>query len=68
MKFYRRTAVCHSMRRFSPPWTVEQIPGGYKMLDADGQSLVYVYGRETKADADLGRVLIKASAVTGCPH
>jgi hypothetical protein len=40
-------------RRFPPPWTVEQIPGGYKVKDANGQSLAYVYGRETKADADI---------------
>jgi hypothetical protein len=45
------------MRRFPPPWTVEQIPGGYKVLDATGQSLAYVYGRETKADADRAHVL-----------
>jgi hypothetical protein len=44
-------------RRFPPPWTVEQIPGGYKVLDANGQSLAYVYGRETKADADIAHVL-----------
>jgi hypothetical protein len=43
------------MRRFPPPWTVEQIPGGYKVLDANGQSLAYVYGRET--DADIAHVL-----------
>jgi len=30
------------------PWTVEQIPGGFKVLDANGQSLAYVYGRETR--------------------
>jgi hypothetical protein len=30
------------MRRFPPSWTVEQI--------ANGQSLAYVYGRETGAD------------------
>ena len=45
------------MRRFPAPWTVEQIPGGYKVLDANGQSLAYVYGRETKADADTAKVL-----------
>jgi hypothetical protein len=45
------------MRRFPPSWTVEQIPGGYKVLDAIGQSLAYVYGRETKADADIANVL-----------
>jgi len=44
-------------RRFPPPWNVEQIPGGYKVKDANGQSLAYVYGRETKADADTARVL-----------
>jgi hypothetical protein len=26
-------------------------------LDADGQSLAYVYGRETRADADIAYVL-----------
>ena len=44
-------------RRFPPPWTVEQIPGGYKVKDANGQSLAYVYGRETRADAELANVL-----------
>ena len=33
-----------SIRRFPPPWTVEQIAGGYKVKDAKGQSLAYVYG------------------------
>ena len=46
-----------STRRFPPPWTVEQILGGYKVKDANGQSLAYVYGRETQADADIARVL-----------
>jgi hypothetical protein len=44
-------------RRFPPPWTVEEISGGYKVLDANGQSLAYVYGRETRADADTAHVL-----------
>ena len=46
-----------STRRFPPPWTVEEIPGGYKVKDAKGQSLAYVYGRETRADADTANVL-----------
>ena len=41
-----------SSRRFPPPWRVEQIPGGFKVLDASGQALVYVYARETRAEAD----------------
>jgi hypothetical protein len=44
-------------RRFPAPWSVEQIPGGYKVVDAAGQALAYVYGRETKADADIAKVL-----------
>jgi len=30
-------------RRFPAPWTVEKIPGGFKVNDANGQSLAYVY-------------------------
>lgn len=39
-------------RRFPPPWTVEKIPGGFKVVDAQGQSLAYVYSRHS-ADAVL---------------
>jgi hypothetical protein len=35
-----------SQRRFPPPWQVEQTPGGYKVQDANGQALVYVYACE----------------------
>jgi hypothetical protein len=38
------------MRRFPAPWTVEAIAGGFKVIDASGQALAYVYGRETGAD------------------
>jgi hypothetical protein len=44
-------------RTFPPPWTVEGIPGGFKVIDANGQSLAYCYGRETRADADTAHVL-----------
>jgi hypothetical protein len=37
-------------RRFLPPWQVEQIPGGFKVLDASGQALVYA--RETSNEAN----------------
>lgn len=39
------------MRRFPPPWTVESIPGGFKILDANGQALAYVYGHADKRGA-----------------
>jgi hypothetical protein len=49
-------------RRFPPPWTVEKIPGGFKVLDANGQSLAYVYSRETKDAADIAKVLTEDEA------
>ena len=45
------------MRRFPLPWAAEQIPGGYIVKDATGQSLAYVYARETKQEADTADVL-----------
>jgi hypothetical protein len=44
-------------RRFPAPWTVEQIPAGFKVVDATRQSLAYVYGRDTKAQADAAKLL-----------
>jgi hypothetical protein len=44
-------------RRFPPPWQVEQMPGGFKVLDASGQALAYVYARDTRAQADIAKVL-----------
>src|SRR5215470_12555529 len=40
-------------RRFPPPWRIERIEGGYKVLDAEGQSLAYVYG--TAATEEIAR-------------
>ena len=42
-------------RRFPPPWTVKRIERGYKVLDAEGQSLAYVYG--TASDPSVGDTL-----------
>ena len=44
-------------RRFPAPWTVEQTPGGFKVLDASGQCSRIVYARETAADAVIANVL-----------
>jgi len=42
-------------RRFPAPWKVERIPGGFKVLDAEGQSLAYVYG--VADDPTIGKTL-----------
>ena len=50
------------MRRFPTPWTVEQIAGGLKVCDANGQSLAYVYLRENPNDARIAKVLTEDAA------
>jgi hypothetical protein len=49
-------------RRFPPPWTVEKMPGGLKVCDANGQSLAYVYSREKVEDARVANVLTEDEA------
>ena len=44
-------------RRFLASSTVEQTPGGFKVLDASGQALAYVYARESEANAGTAKVL-----------
>ena len=50
------------MRRFPRPWTVEKIPGGFKVIDANGQAIAYVYSRETKDAAEIAKVLTEYEA------
>ena len=53
--------TCHLLRmtyrRFPPPWTIERLPGGFKVIDANGQSLAYFYARENDHDANTAEVL-----------
>jgi hypothetical protein len=46
-----------SDRRFPPPWSVVRLPGGFKVIDANGQSLAYFYARENDHDANSAGVL-----------
>jgi hypothetical protein len=41
---------------------VEKIPGGFKVIDANRQSLAYVYSRETKDAAKIAGVLTEDEA------
>ena len=52
-----RKAQSLPMRRFFPPWTVETIAGGFKVIDANGQSLAYVYGHADPRYAGIANVL-----------
>ncbi|MGD8692138.1 MAG: hypothetical protein PVH66_06780 [Methyloceanibacter sp.] len=46
-----------TLGRASEQEQVEQITGGYKVLDATGQALAYTYARDTRAQAEIARVL-----------
>jgi hypothetical protein len=43
------------MRRFLPPWTVEAIDGGFKVVDANKQAIAYEYGLADKRDAEIAK-------------
>ena len=38
-------------RRFPRPWRFEPIPGGYRVIDANGVALAHVYGQPPAAIA-----------------
>jgi hypothetical protein len=44
-------------RRFPAPWRADKMPCGYVVRDANGQAPVYVYSRETEAEALQAKVL-----------
>jgi hypothetical protein len=48
--------------RFPPPWRLENVPGGYRVTDAHGRPLAYVYGVDGSARAALPDALTPAEA------
>jgi hypothetical protein len=52
-----------AMRRFPPPWTIEELDGGFKVLDANGQTLAYVYGHAESYDAAKSLTLDEARRI-----
>jgi hypothetical protein len=50
------------MRRFPPPWTVEVLDSGFKIVDANGQALAYVYGLDNARNAAIARLAMKRGA------
>src|SRR6476660_6627869 len=45
------------MRRFPPPWKVEALEGGFKIVDSNGQALAYVYGHADPRHAGIANAL-----------
>ena len=44
-------------RHFPPPWTIEELDGGFKVVDGNGQTLAYVYGHVDQHDAAIAKSL-----------
>jgi 2-methylisocitrate lyase-like PEP mutase family enzyme len=44
-------------RRFPPPWTIEALDGGFKIVDAKGQAVAYVYGHADPREAEIANAL-----------
>jgi hypothetical protein len=44
-------------RRFPPPWTVETLDGGLKIVDANKQAITNVYGHADQRDAKIAKSL-----------
>ncbi|HRD77971.1 MAG TPA: hypothetical protein PK264_18865 [Hyphomicrobiaceae bacterium] len=42
-------------RKFPAPWTVSEIPGGFRVLDAAGVTVAWVYARDDLAAKSNGR-------------
>ena len=45
------------MRRFPPPWTIEELEAGFKVVDSNGQTLAYIYGHADPRDAQVAKSL-----------
>jgi hypothetical protein len=49
-------------RRFPPHWRADKTAGGYVVRDANGQALVWIYSRDSEAEAMQAKVLTKHEA------
>jgi hypothetical protein len=50
-------------RRFSPPGSVQRFSGGFKVIDAKGQSFAYIQARDNDHDANTAGVLTMDEAM-----
>ena len=48
----------HALCQCDPPWTVEDLDGGFKIVDANKQALAYVYGHADQRGAAIAKGLM----------
>jgi hypothetical protein len=51
-----------SLRRFPPPWTVEDLGACFVVIDSGGQKLAYVYYEEEPGRRSAAKLLSKDEA------
>jgi hypothetical protein len=56
---FQATGFRKDQQRFPSPWRADKLPGGYVVLDANGQALAYVYSRDNEAETRHAKVLTK---------
>ena len=45
------------MRQFPPPWTIEELEAGFKVVNSNGRTLAYIYGHADQRDAAIAKSL-----------
>jgi hypothetical protein len=60
----QRFAQClaDAPRRFPPPWSIEEIIESFKIVDATGEALAYVYFENEKGRRDIMNRVTKDEA------
>ena len=60
--------------RFPPPWRIEELPAGYRIVDKNGTTLAYVYASDGRAQTTVSVALTHseahslAAAITHLPN
>jgi hypothetical protein len=64
-----------TQRKFKAPWSVQEIPGGFRVIDANGIVLSYVYARDDMAARSGGNTWLTteeawkiANGIAKLPH
>ena len=58
-----KSQITMTTRRFPPTWTVIRLRGGFKVVDANVQSLAYFYAGDNDNDAGTAAVLTTRQGV-----
>ena len=43
--------------RFPPPWSIEELPAGFRVMDKNGVALAYVYASDDRAQTTMSVTL-----------